>query len=108
MTTAKTRSISINDQVVSVTQQAARLRNAPEAGYSPEAIDGLKSLENSLARVSEILIPFELRYSHLQALAGIGQYVNSTLEVDEVLHSLWGSSAGMDRHGKATRIHRHQ
>lgn len=85
MTTAKTRSISINDQVVSVTQQAARLRNSPEAGYSPEAIDGLKSLENSLARVSEILIPFELRYSHLQALAGIGQYVNSTLEVDEVL-----------------------
>ena len=31
------------------------------------------------------LIPFEQRFSHLQALAGIGQVVNSTLEVDEVL-----------------------
>lgn len=85
MTTAKTKSISINDQVVAVTQQAAKLRNSPDARHSPETIEGLKSLENSLAHISEILIPFELRYSHLQALAGIGQFVNSTLEVDEVL-----------------------
>ena len=31
------------------------------------------------------MIPFEQQFSHLQALAGIGQVVNSTLEVDEVL-----------------------
>jgi hypothetical protein len=48
---------------------------------------GLKELENSLSRVSELLIPFEQRYSHLQALAGIGQVVNSTLEVDECCRS---------------------
>ena len=36
-------------------------------------------------QISEVLIPFEQRFSHLQALAGIGQVVNSTLEVDEVL-----------------------
>src|SRR5215207_651569 len=85
MATAKTKRISINDQVVNITQQAAKLRNSLDAKLSPEAIDGLKSLENSLAGVSEFLIPFEQRYSHLQALAGIGQFVNSTLEVDEVL-----------------------
>ena len=85
MTTAKTKRISINDQVVNITQQAAKLRNSLDAKHSPETIDGLKSLENSLAGVSEFLIPFEQRYSHLQALAGIGQFVNSTLEVDEVL-----------------------
>ncbi|HEX9330738.1 MAG TPA: adenylate/guanylate cyclase domain-containing protein [Anaerolineales bacterium] len=85
MATAKTKPISINDQVVAVTQQAAKLRNSLDAAHSANAIDGIKSLENSLSRLSEILIPFEQRYSHLQALAGIGQVVNSTLEVDEVL-----------------------
>ena len=32
-----------------------------------------------------MLIPFEQRYGHLEALANIGQVINSTLEVDEVL-----------------------
>lgn len=85
MATAKTKPISINDQVVSVTQQAAKLRNSLDAAHSASAIDGIKSLENSLSHLSEVLIPFEQRFSHLQALAGIGQVVNSTLEVDEVL-----------------------
>ncbi len=85
MATAKPKPISINDQVVSVTQQAAKLRNSLDAAHFVTAIDGLKSLENSLSSISEVLIPFEQRYSHLQALAGIGQVVNSTLEVDEVL-----------------------
>src|SRR6266498_1762421 len=85
MATTKSKPISINDQVVAVTQQAAKLRNSLDATHLANAIDGIKSLENSLSRLSEILIPFEQRYSHLQALAGIGQVVNSTLEVDEVL-----------------------
>ena len=85
MATAKTKPISINDQLVVVTKQSAKLRSSLDEKRSPEAIEGFKSLENSLERISEILIPFEQRYSHLQALAGIGQVVNSTLEVDEVL-----------------------
>ena len=85
MATAKSKRLSINDQVVAITQQSAKFRKAAEAKLSPDAIEGLKNLENSLARVSEVLIPFEQQYSHLQALAGIGQVVNSTLEVDEVL-----------------------
>jgi adenylate cyclase len=85
MATAKNKSISINDQLVSVTQQAAKLRGSLDANRAPEAVNGLKDLENSLSRISEVLIPFEQRFSHLQALAGIGQVVNSTLEVDEVL-----------------------
>lgn len=84
-TTARTKAISINDQLVAVTKQAANLRNSLDAVKSPEAIEGLKNLEGSLGRISEVLVPYEQRYSHLQALAGIGQVVNSTLEVDEVL-----------------------
>jgi len=85
MATAKTKPISINDQLIAITQQGAKLRNSLDPKRSPEAIEGLKSLENSLERISEVLIPFEQLHSHLQALAGIGQVVNSTLEVDEVL-----------------------
>ena len=85
MDTAKTKPISVNEQVITVTQQFAKLRNSLDSKQTPELIEGLKSLENSLERISEILIPFEQRFSHLQALAGIGQVVNSTLEVDEVL-----------------------
>ena len=75
----------INDQVVAVTQQFAKLRNSLDSKQAPELTEELKSLENSLERISETLIPFEQRFSHLQALAGIGQVVNSTLELDEVL-----------------------
>jgi PAS domain S-box-containing protein len=85
MATGKLKSISINDQVVAITQQTAKLRNSLDGSSSAIAIEGLKNLENSLTRISEILIPFEQQYSHLKALAGIGQYINSTLEADEVL-----------------------
>src|SRR5688572_29060444 len=85
MATAKTKPISINEQHIAVTQQGAKLRNTLDEQRDVKAVEGLKSLENSLERISEILIPFEQQYSHLQALAGIGQVVNSTLEIDEVL-----------------------
>ncbi|HAV78978.1 MAG TPA: hypothetical protein DCX53_16635 [Anaerolineae bacterium] len=82
MATAKTKPISINDQLVTITQRATKLRSSMD---SSQAVVGIKELEDSLSRISEILIPFEQRFSHLQALAGIGQIVNSTLELDEVL-----------------------
>src|SRR6185503_2891433 len=85
MDPSKTKPISINDQVVIVTQQFAKVRNLLDSTQTPEVVEGMKSLENLLERVSETLIPFEQQFSHLQALAGIGQVVNSTLEIDEVL-----------------------
>lgn len=84
MATAKFK-ITINDQIVAVTQKTEKLRKSLEGKLPPESVEELKSLENSLTRVSEALVPFELQYSHLRALAGIGQVVNSTLEIDEVL-----------------------
>jgi adenylate cyclase len=85
MTTTKTKPIAINDQIVAVAQQAAKLRNTLDVEQNVEVIAGIKQLENSLSHISEILIPFEQRYSHLRALTGIGEVVNSTLEVDAVL-----------------------
>ncbi len=85
MATAKTKPISINDQVVAITQRAAKLRASMDENQAPLAFNGVKELEDSLSRISEVLVPFEQRFSNLQALAGIGQVVNSTLELDEVL-----------------------
>jgi len=85
MATAKTKPISINDQLVAVTQRTSKLRASMDESQTPLAVNGVKELEESLVRISEILVPFEQRFSHLQALAGIGQVVNSTLELDEVL-----------------------
>ena len=85
MDTAKTQ-LSINERVVAAAQHSAKLRSSLEFKHVPEeAVEGLKVLENSLTRISELLIPFEQQFNHLQALAGMGQVVNSTLEVDEVL-----------------------
>jgi len=85
MATAKTKHISINDQLVAVTQRAAKIRSSLDPEQASTAVEGFKELEDSLSRISEVLIPFEQRFSHLQALGGIGQVINSTLEVDEVL-----------------------
>jgi PAS domain S-box-containing protein len=85
MATPKTKQLTINDQVVVVAQQSTKMRKALEGRLPAEAIEELKALETSLARVSEVLVPLEQQFSHLQALAGIGSVVNSTLELDEVL-----------------------
>ena len=47
MATTKTKPISINDQVVSVTQQAAKLRNSLDQGHVA-AIDGLNQTSQTL------------------------------------------------------------
>lgn len=86
--TAKAKAITINDQVIAVTRQAQKIRASIDTGATPQALEELKTLETSLARISEVLVPFEQRFSHLQALAGIGQVVNSTLEIDEVLQTV--------------------
>ena len=85
MATAKTKPISINDQLVAITQRTTKIRTSMDESQTPLAFNGVKELEESLSRLSEVLVPFEQRFSHLQALAGIGQVVNSTLELDEVL-----------------------
>ena len=86
--TAKAKAITINDQVIAITKQAEKIRASIDTGTSPKTLEELKTLETSLQRISEALVPFEQRFSHLQALAGIGQVVNSTLDIDEVLQAV--------------------
>jgi len=118
MDISNSRPLTFNERLIAITQQVVKLRNLPDLSRSAEAIEGLKEIENSLSHLSEIFIPFEQRYSHLQALAGIGQVVNSTLEVDEVLQvvmdtivRLMGAERGFlmlrdEQGGMTTRIAR--
>ncbi|MGE5462249.1 MAG: adenylate/guanylate cyclase domain-containing protein [Syntrophothermus sp.] len=85
MSSTISRPVPLNDQVIAIAQKAAKLRGTLDEQRAADIIYGLKDIENSLSQVSHILIPIEQRYSHLQALGNIGQVVNSTLEVDEVL-----------------------
>ena len=70
MTTEKTKAVTINEQVIAITQQATKLHKTLDVRPLAESVEGLKSLENSLERISEHLIPFEQRFNNLQALAG--------------------------------------
>jgi hypothetical protein len=46
MATAKTKPISINDQLVAVTQRAAKLRASLDFNRAPETVEGIRELEN--------------------------------------------------------------
>src|SRR5512138_2473852 len=92
MATAKTKRVSINDQVIAITQQTSKIRKSLDEKTNHETVESLKALESALVRVSETLVPYEQQFSHLQALANIGQVVNSTREVDEVLQIVMDTS----------------
>jgi PAS domain S-box-containing protein len=68
--------------------QAGKLRAELQGGkvrVPITTIDGLGSLEKSLGSIGDKLQAFETEHSNLTALANVGQIVNSSLELDEVL-----------------------
>ncbi len=85
MATEVTKPLSLSDQLKAIIQYAGKLRHTLDAKRAPEVANELTELENALSHLSEALIPFEQRFSQLQALSDIGQIVNSSLELDEVL-----------------------
>lgn len=56
-----------------------------QPSISVETIDGLVHLEDTLSRLGQKIESFEIEHGNLTALANIGQVVNSSLELDEVL-----------------------
>jgi adenylate cyclase len=83
-----TRPTKIHDQIEALSLQAGKVRSTLEAGklkLPREAVEELTSLETTLARVAEKVESFEAEHRNLVALANVGQVVNSSLELDEVL-----------------------
>ena len=82
-----TRPTTVHDQLLALSVEAGGLRIAlqKQPDISVKTIDGLVHLEDNLNRLGQKIETFEIEHGNLMALANIGQVVNSSLELDEVL-----------------------
>jgi len=84
----QTRPTTIPDQLLTLGLQAGKVRAELEAAKLklPKNIgEDLRYLEVTLAHIGEKIDAFQHEHNNLLALANVGQVVNSSLELDEVL-----------------------
>ncbi len=84
----QTRPTTIPDQLLTLGLQAGKIRAELEAAklkLPKNTVDDLHYLEVTLAHISEKIEAFQHEHNNMLALANIGQVVNSSLELDEVL-----------------------
>lgn len=80
--------VSVDLQIKSLSQAAGKLRAAllpVRASLPPNTLEELSQLESRLYRVSQEVAAFAEERKNLIALTEIGQVVNSSLELDQVL-----------------------
>ena len=84
----QTRPTTIPDQLFTLGMQAGKIRSELEASKLklPKNIsEDLRNLESTLALIGEKIEAFQKEHSNMLALANVGQVINSSLELDEVL-----------------------
>lgn len=89
METDRTRPSTFHDQIRALGLQVDRVREAlatqRPGSASSLALETLSHLSAGMERLGQRLRAFEEEHANLRALANIGQVVNSSLELDEVL-----------------------
>ena len=88
MISDKTKPTTLHQQLLILSTQAGTVRDAlkdEKAELSKESLENLNNIETVLGQLSKKMEIFETEHSNLLELAGIGQVVNSTLELDSVL-----------------------
>ncbi|GAB4420217.1 MAG: hypothetical protein Kow002_08440 [Anaerolineales bacterium] len=88
MNAEKTKPASLHEQLDILSKQANSIQSVlqEKAKKVPnEALKNLTNLEELLAQIARQMQAFEDEYRNLRELAGIGQIVNSSLELDSVL-----------------------
>ena len=88
MNSEQTRPRSVHDQLLTLSAQAGNIRAELEAGklkLPKNTIDDLNNLKSSLSQIAEKMEAFQRENSNMLALADVGQVINSSLELDEVL-----------------------
>ena len=88
MTLEKTKPAALVDQLNVVRQTILRTRSALQTSrlvLPTGTLESLTQTDSNLERLTKLIADMEAQYDHLAALAQIGQVVNSTLELDEVL-----------------------
>ena len=85
----KTRPTTVHDHINTLALQAGKLRDELQKqkprDLPTNVVDDLSHLAGSLSKIGLQMESFEAQHSNLLALADIGQVINSSLELDEVL-----------------------
>jgi len=84
----QTRPTTVPDQLLTLGLQAGKVRAELEAAkvkLPKKTLEDLRYLEVTLSHLSEKIEAFQREHNNMLALANIGQVVNSSLELDEVL-----------------------
>jgi adenylate cyclase len=85
---SSSNTISLDKQLLGLSQEAGRIRSgllAVRDKLVPNTLEQLSFIESRLFKSSQEVATALERYRNLEALADIGQLVNSTIELDEVL-----------------------
>ena len=88
MISDKTKPTTLHQQLFILSKQAGAVRDAikdTKVRLPKESLEDINNIEILLGQLSTKMETFENEHSNLLALAGIGQVVNSTLELDSVL-----------------------
>ena len=88
MNSEQTRPRSVHDQLITLSAQAGKIRAELEANklkLPKNTADDLHNLQSSLSQIAERMEAYQRENSNMLALADVGQVVNSSLELDEVL-----------------------
>ena len=84
----QTRPTTVHDQITTLGLQAGKLRAELEAAklkLPKTTLGDLHNLEAMLAQIGEKIEAFQREHNNMLALASVGQVINSSLELDEVL-----------------------
>ncbi len=84
----QTRPTTVPDQLQTLSLQVGKIRNDLDESrikLPKNASEDLRHIESSLLLISEKIDAFQREHNNMLALANIGQVVNSSLELDEVL-----------------------
>jgi len=83
-----TRPSKLNEQVLAYGSQIRKIRTGlddSKVRLPPNTTDEMFRIEKGLEQISEKLELFQKEHSNMLALADVGQVINSSLELDEVL-----------------------
>jgi hypothetical protein len=75
----------VDQQIAQLGRVTDQIRGILQRSGLSEPIQGLNQLISHMTRLSRQMARYEAEYYNLQALADIGQVVNSSLELNEVL-----------------------
>ncbi|HAX71149.1 MAG TPA: adenylate/guanylate cyclase domain-containing protein [Anaerolineales bacterium] len=88
MTSENTRPRTVHDQLLALSALAGNIRAELDSGKQklPKPVaDDLQFLQSTLEQVSGKIEVFQREHGNMLALAEVGQVINSSLELDEVL-----------------------